>query len=135
MVKIHVLAGNLEHYPLIFNVVIQLSNFKFAAIHSYITQRSWAQKLLWLQWKINNYYNHCKASTKLSTAVTKFESSLYGDYRLALSALLRLLNTLICPKAVEASSFSLWWYRIYIQYCCSGCCSSWKCWLCGTSSK
>ena len=62
MVKIHVLAGNLEHYPLIFNVVIQLSNFKFAAIHNYITQRSWSQKLLWLQWKINNYYNHCKAS-------------------------------------------------------------------------
>ena len=26
-------------------------------------------------------------------------------------------------------------YRIYIQYCCSGCWSSWKCWLCGTSSK
>ena len=26
-------------------------------------------------------------------------------------------------------------YRIYIQYCCSGCWSIWKCWLCGMSSK
>ena len=32
-------------------------------------------------------------------------------------------------------SLSLWRYRIYIKYCCSGCCSSWKCWLCGMSSK
>ena len=33
--------------------------------------------------------------------------------------LLRLLNALICSKEVEASSFSLWRYSIYIQYCCS----------------
>ena len=53
----------------------------------------------------------------------------------ALSCLLRLLNALICLKEVEASSFSLWRYRIYIQYCCSRCWSSWKRWLCSTSSK
>ena len=45
------------------------------------------------------------------------------------------LNAVINPKEVEASSFSLWRYRIYIYYCCGECWSIWKCWLCGTSSK
>ena len=46
-----------------------------------------------------------------------------------------LLNALMNPKEVEASSFSLWKCRIYIHNCCGGCWSIWKCWLCGTSSK
>ena len=29
-------------------------------------------------------------------------------------------------KEVVASSFTLWMYRIYIKYCCSGCWSIWK---------
>ena len=47
----------------------------------------------------------------------------------ALSALQRLLNAVMCLKEVEASSFSLWRYIIYVQYCYSGC------WLCSTSFK
>ena len=55
--------------------------------------------------------------------------SLIGALVASALLLLRLLNALICPKEVEASAFSLWRYRMYIQYCFSGCWSSWKFWL------
>jgi len=59
-------------------------------------------------------------------------------YTLTLETLMALgvlLNTLLYEKEIKASSFSLWKYRIVIQYCCSVCYSSWKCWLCGTTSN
>ena len=62
-------------------------------------------------------------------------SSPLGDKLTALGGLLNALKPLICPKEVEASSFSLWRYRIYIEYGCSGCWFSWKCCLCDTSQS
>ena len=81
----------------------------------------------------------CRQNVANKLFITRIFNPLHPHtYNLtALSALLysRLLNALICTKEVKASSFSLLRYRICIQYCCSGCCLSCKCWLCGTTAS
>ena len=57
----------------------------------------------------------CAQSASVSSQTSsKKKSARDGPLGTALGALLRLLNALMCPKEVEASSFLFWRYRIYI---------------------
>ena len=72
----------------------------------------------------------CRQNVANKLFITRAFNSVHPHTWLtALSASFRHIER---SKEVEASSFC---EVQNLHYCCSGCWSSWKCWLCGTSSK